>query len=119
MARVLIVDDALFMRVMLTNMVEELGHEVVGCGGNGLEGFEKYKELKPDIVTLDITMPDVDGLEGLKMITSYDKQAKVIMCSAMGQQFMVVEAIQHGAKDFLVKPFNKERIEEAFNKLLS
>lgn len=117
MKKVLIVDDAKFMQMMLTKILEKNGYKVIGYASNGLEGFEKYKELKPDIVTMDITMPEVSGLEGLGMIMDYDRSAKVVMCSAMGQQTMVIEAIQLGAKDFLVKPFNEERIVDSLAKL--
>ncbi len=116
--RVLITDDAIFMRTMLKDILTRIGCEIVGEAGNGKEAFEQYKKLKPDLVTLDITMPEHDGLEGLKLIMEYDKNAKCIMCSAMGQQTMVVQAIQTGAKDFIVKPFNAERIAESVNKAL-
>lgn len=113
---ILIVDDAMFMRTMLKNILVKQGFNVVGEAGNGKEALEKYKELHPDIVTLDITMPEVDGLQAVKDIMDYDRNAKVIMCSAMGQQAMVLEAIKSGAKDFIVKPFQPERVLEAINK---
>ena len=113
---ILIVDDAMFMRTMLKSILAKSGFNVVGEAGNGREALEKYKELKPDIVTLDITMPEVDGLQTVKDIIAYDRNAKVIMCSAMGQQAMVLEAIKSGAKDFIVKPFQPERVLEAINK---
>lgn len=115
--RILVVDDAMFMRKMLGNILIKAGHTVVGEASNGSEALIKYKELHPDLVTLDITMPKVDGLKGIKLIRDYDSNAKVIMCSAMGQQAMVLEAIQSGAKDFIVKPFNQEVIISALKKL--
>ena len=114
--KILICDDAAFMRMMLKDMILKLGHEVIGEAKNGKEAIDKYKELKPDLVTMDITMPDVDGLEGLKGIMDYDRNAKVIMCSAMGQEAMVLESIKTGAKDFIVKPFKIERVRDALEK---
>ena len=114
--RVLIVDDAAFMRMMLRNILVKLEYEVVGEACNGQEGYNKYMELKPDIVTLDITMPEVDGLKCLKMIKDTDPQAQVIMCSAMGQQHLVLEAVKTGAKDFIIKPFQPDRVQSALNK---
>lgn len=118
MARVLIVDDAMFMRTMIKDMVLKMGYEVVGEAQNGIEAVSKYKELKPDVVTLDITMPEMDGVAALKEIRAFDGNAKVIMCSAMGQQAMVVDAIQNGAKDFIVKPFQADRVKEALHKVV-
>lgn len=116
MARILIVDDAVFMRMMLKDILTKNGYEVVGEASNGKEAYDKYKELKPDIVTMDITMPEVDGLQALKNIKADFPEAKIIMCSAMGQQVMVVEAIQCGARDFIVKPFQADRVIEAIQK---
>lgn len=116
MAKVLIVDDAAFMRMMLKDILVKNGYEVAGEAENGQMAIDKYAELKPDIVTMDITMPDVDGIQALKQIKSSDPSAKVIMCSAMGQQAMVLEAIQGGARDFIVKPFQPERVLEAIGK---
>ncbi len=115
---VLITDDAAFMRMMLKDILTKGGYEVIGEAGNGNEALEKYKELKPDIVTMDITMPDCDGIQGLKNIKAVDVGANVIMCSAMGQQAMVLEAIQSGAKDFIVKPFQPDRVLEALKKVV-
>lgn len=115
--KVLIVDDASFMRKLLGDIISKSGFEIVGEGGNGQEGFDLYKQLKPDIVTLDITMPDVTGLECVKMIRKFDPNANIVMCSAMGQQAMVIEAIQAGAKDFIVKPFQATRVIEALTKV--
>lgn len=115
MARVLVVDDATFMRHMLAQMLAGV-HEVCGEAGNGLEAIEKYKELKPDIVTMDITMPDMQGIEAVRKIMEYDPKAKIVMCSAMGQRAMVLDAMKAGARDFLVKPFQKDRILDAIAK---
>lgn len=117
--KILLVDDATFMRMMLRNVLEKAGHTIVGEASNGREGLEKYKELKPELVFLDITMPEVDGLACIKSIRAFDNKANVIMCSAMGQQAMVIEAIQSGAKDFIVKPFQPDRIYEAIKKVTS
>ncbi|RBP46785.1 chemotaxis protein CheY [Garciella nitratireducens] len=116
--RVLVVDDAVFMRMMIKDILVKNEFEVVGEAANGAEAVEKYKELKPDIVTMDITMPEMDGIEAVKEIRKIDPNAKIIMCSAMGQQAMVMDAIQAGAKDFIVKPFQGERVLEALNKAL-
>ena len=113
MRTVLIVDDAAFMRNILKNILETSGYKVAGEAVNGNDGILKYKELKPDIVTMDITMPECDGLKAVKEIVDYDKTAKVVMCSAMGQQAMVIEAIHNGALDFIVKPFQKDRVIES------
>lgn len=116
--RVLIVDDAAFMRMMIKNILIENDFEVVGEANDGLQGVEKFKEFKPDLVTMDITMPEMDGIAALKEIKKLDPNAKVIMCSAMGQQAMVIDAIQAGAKDFIVKPFQADRVIEAIKKTL-
>ncbi|MFN4223375.1 MAG: chemotaxis protein CheY [Fervidobacterium nodosum] len=118
MARVLVVDDAAFMRMMLKDILTKAGHEVVGEAANGVEAVEKYKELKPDVVTMDITMPEMNGIDAIKEIKKFDPNATVIVCSAMGQQAMVIEAIQAGAKDFIVKPFQAARVIEAIQKVL-
>ncbi len=117
MPRILITDDAAFMRMMLKDILTQGGHEVVGEAVDGVEACSKYKELRPDIVTMDITMPNMDGITALKTIIAEDPRAKIIMCSAMGQQAMVIQAIQSGAKDFIVKPFQPKRVLEAINKL--
>jgi len=116
--RILIVDDAAFMRMMIRDILTKNGFEVVGEGADGAQAVEKYKELKPDLVTMDITMPEMDGIAALKEIRKLDPGAKVIMCSAMGQQAMVIDAIQAGAKDFIVKPFQADRVIEAIKKTL-
>jgi two-component system chemotaxis response regulator CheY len=118
MARVLIVDDAAFMRMMLKDILVKNGLEVVGEAVNGADAIEKYKELKPDVVTMDITMPEMDGITAVKNIKALDPKANVIMCSAMGQQPMVLEAIQSGAKDFVVKPFQADRVMDSISKVL-
>jgi len=116
MARVLIVDDAAFMRISIKNMLSKNGYEVVGEADNGRVGVEKYKELSPDIVTMDITMPEMGGLEALKEIMKFDPVAQVIMVSAMGQEAIVRDAIISGAKGFIVKPFKEEGIISAIKK---
>lgn len=118
MAKVLIVDDAAFMRMMIKDILTKNGFEVVGEASNGVKAVELYKKEKPDIVTMDITMPDMDGIEAVKAIKGIDANAKVIMCSAMGQQSMVMDAIRAGAKDFIVKPFQADRVLEAITKVL-
>jgi|SRR5690625_899903 len=115
---VLIVDDAAFMRMMIKDILEKNGYTVAGEAENGIVAVEKYKELNPDIVTLDITMPEMDGITALKEIKAFDPNAVVVMCSAMGQQAMVIDAIQAGAKDFIVKPFQAERVIEAISKAI-
>lgn len=119
MARILIVDDAKFMRMTLSNILTKANHEVVGETDNGRDAIRLYRELSPDLVTLDITMPEMSGLEALKSIKKEFPQAKVIMCSAMGQQKMVVESIEAGAKDFIVKPFDEGRVIDAINRVLN
>lgn len=114
--RVLITDDAAFMRMMLKDILTKNGHEVVGEAANGAEMLIKYEETQPDIVTLDITMPEMDGLTAIKELRKKHPDANVIMCSAMGQQSMVIDAIQSGAKDFIVKPFQAERVIECLEK---
>ncbi len=116
--RVLVVDDAAFMRMMIKDILNKNGFEVVGEAANGQEAVEKYKELKPELTTMDITMPEMDGITAVKEIKKDDPAAKIIMCSAMGQQAMVIEAIQAGAKDFIVKPFQPDRVVEAMRKAL-
>lgn len=118
MASVLIVDDAAFMRMMIKDILSKNGFEIAGEAANGAEAIEKFKEVSPDLVTMDITMPEMDGIQALKEIRQIDSGAKVIMCSAMGQQSMVIDAIQSGAKDFIVKPFQADRVLEAIKKVL-
>lgn len=115
---ILICDDAAFMRMMIKDILTKNGYNVAGEAENGVKALEKYNETKPDLVLMDITMPEMDGIEALKQIRAADSSASVIMCSAMGQQAMVIEAIQSGAKDFIVKPFQAERVLEAVKKVV-
>jgi two-component system chemotaxis response regulator CheY len=116
--RILIVDDAAFMRMMIRDILTKNGYEVCGEANDGAQAIERFKELRPDLITMDITMPEMDGINSLKEIKKIDPNAKVIMCSAMGQQAMVIDAIQAGAKDFIVKPFQADRVIEAIKKTL-
>jgi two-component system chemotaxis response regulator CheY len=118
MARILIADDAAFMRMMIKNILTQNGHEVVGEAANGAEAVARYAELQPDVMTMDITMPEKDGIEALKEIIAADPQAKVVMCSALGQETKVIESIRSGAKDFVVKPFQHDRVLSAVTKAL-
>ena len=113
-----ICDDAAFMRMMIKDILTKNGYNVVGEAENGLKAVEKYTETKPDLVLMDITMPEMDGIQALKKIKELDSGATVIMCSAMGQQAMVIESIQAGAKDFIVKPFQADRVIEAVKKVV-
>ena len=115
---ILICDDAAFMRMMIKDILTKNGYTVVGEAENGAKDVEKYAELKPDLVLMDITMPEMDGIQALKKIKEADPSATVIMCSAMGQQAMVIESIQSGAKDFIVKPFQADRVLEAVRKVV-
>lgn len=115
---ILVVDDAMFMRKMLVDIFAKYGHTIVGEASNGKEAFEIYKATKPDLVTMDITMPEMDGIEAVKQIKAVNPGAKVIMCSAMGQQSMVMDAIKAGASDFIVKPFQADRVLEAVKKIV-
>jgi two-component system chemotaxis response regulator CheY len=117
-AKVLVVDDAVFMRRMLSGILKQGGHEVVAEAANGRESVEQYKKSKPDVVTMDIIMPEMGGIEAVKEIVAQDKNAKILIVSAMGQQQLVVEAIQAGAKDFIVKPFEASRVLSAVDRLL-
>nr|WP_302596518.1 response regulator [uncultured Cellulosilyticum sp.] len=116
--RIVVVDDAAFMRMMLKDILVKNGFEVVGEAENGLKAIDAYKEHTPDLMLMDITMPELDGIGAVKRIKEIDANAKIVMCSAMGQQAMVLESIQAGAKDFIVKPFQADRIVEAVNKVL-
>jgi two-component system chemotaxis response regulator CheY len=118
MARVLVVDDAAFMRKMVSDALSGGGHEIVGEAANGSEAVQRFQELRPDVMTLDITMPEKDGLAALKEIIAVDPGAKVIMCSALGQESKVLESIKLGAKDFVVKPFQADRVLSAIEKAL-
>jgi len=116
--RILITDDALFMRVTLKNILSKSGYEIVGEAANGRESVELYKSQKPDLVTMDITMPEMDGITAVREIKKVDPNANIIMCTAMGQKSMVLEAVSAGAKDFLVKPFQPDKVVEAVQKLI-
>jgi two-component system chemotaxis response regulator CheY len=115
---VLVCDDAIFMRTMISDILTQAGFEVVGEAESGTQAVEKYHALKPDLVTMDIVMPDMGGIEAVRAICKTDPDAKILMCSAMGQQALVVEAIQAGAKDFVVKPFQPSRVLEAVQRVL-
>lgn len=116
MAKVMICDDAAFMRMMIKDILVKNGYNIAGEAENGVKAVEKYQETKPDLVLMDITMPEMDGIQALKKIKAIDANASVVMCSAMGQQEMVIESIQSGARDFIVKPFQPDRVIEAVKK---
>ena len=115
---ILVCDDAAFMRMMIKDILSKNGYNIVGEAENGAKAVEKYAETKPDLVLMDITMPEMDGIQALKKIKETDPGAKIIMCSAMGQQAMVIESIQSGAKDFIVIPFQPDRVLEAVKKVI-
>jgi two-component system chemotaxis response regulator CheY len=115
---VLVCDDAIFMRTLVSDILQQAGFDVVGQAETGSQAVEAYKRLRPDLVTMDIVMPDLGGIDAVREITAFDPDAKVLMCSAMGQQALVVEAIQAGAKDFVVKPFQASRVLEAVQRVL-
>ena len=119
MARVLVVDDAAFMRKVVSDALAAGGHEVVGEAGNGVEAVQQFRALSPELTTLDITMPEKDGLQALVEIIALDPGARVLMCSALGQESKVIESIKLGAKDFVVKPFQADRVLEAVGKALT
>lgn len=118
MAKILIVDDSRTSRKFLRTMLEADQHEIIGEASNGLEGIEKYKELHPDITTMDITMPELDGIDALRQIMEYDPDAKVVMVTAAGQKNKIVEAVKYGAKDFLAKPFEADQIRSIINGII-
>ena len=117
--RVLIVDDAKFMRYMLKNILTDIGYEVIGEAADGAQACEMYKQLAPDIVTMDIVMPNINGIEALKEIRSTDPNARVVMISAIDQREPLMEALKFGAADYVVKPFEKERVEEAMQRVIA
>ncbi len=117
--RVLVVDDAIFMRKMISDILEGNDMEVVGEADTGALAVEKYKELKPDLVIMDIIMPEMNGIDAVRQIIANDLQAKIVMCSALGQQALVQDAMTAGAKDFLIKPFNPSRVIEVVSKILN
>ena len=114
----LVCDDSVFMRTMVSDILRNAGFEIVGEAETGKQAIEKYRELKPDLVTMDIVMPEMGGIDAVREICKGDPDAKILMCSAMGQQALVVEAIQAGAKDFVVKPFQPSRVLEAVQRVL-
>ncbi|NOZ58188.1 MAG: response regulator [Euryarchaeota archaeon] len=116
--RVLIADDAAFMRNMLRKILTQAGYEVVGEASTGTEAVEKYKEVRPHVVTMDIVMPEKDGIEAVREIIEFDPNAVIIMCSALGQQSMIIEAIQAGAKDYIIKPFQPNKVVETIKKVV-
>ncbi len=115
---VLVCDDAIFMRTMISDILSQAGYEVVGEAETGTQAVERFKDLNPDLVTMDIVMPDMGGIDAVREIVKIAPNAKILMCSAMGQQALVVEAIQAGAKDFVVKPFQPSRVLEAVQRVL-
>lgn len=115
---VLVCDDAVFMRTLLSDILTQSGFEVIGEAETGVQAIERYKQLRPDLVTMDIVMPDMGGIDAVREITKFDSEARILMCSAMGQQALVVEAIQAGAKDFVVKPFQPSRVLEAVQRVM-
>jgi two-component system chemotaxis response regulator CheY len=115
---VLVCDDAIFMRTMITDILSQAGYDIVGEAESGAQAVQRYRDLRPDLVTMDIVMPDMGGIEAVREIVKQDPDAKILMCSAMGQQALVVEAIQAGAKDFVVKPFQPSRVLEAVQRVL-
>lgn len=119
MRKVLIVDDAAFMRLAIRTVLEKNGFEIVGEAENGIESLRKYKDLKPDIVTMDITMDEMSGIDALKAIRKYDVNAKIVIVSAMGHDSLVREAVINGAKSFIVKPFKEEHVVQTLNKVLA
>ncbi|MGF7050239.1 two-component system chemotaxis response regulator CheY [Paenibacillus sp. DS2015] len=119
MAKILVVDDSLFMRVILKEIILNMGHTVIGEAENGIEAIQRYSELQPDLITMDINMPMMSGITALKEILEINPQAKILICSALGQQKFITEAIRAGAKDFVVKPIQEERVIEAISKIIS
>ena len=115
--RILIVDDTLFMRVKMKGLLEKWGYQVVGEGANGREAIEKYKLLQPDLVLMDITMPEMDGIAALKEIRAFDAKATVIMVSALGQESFVMDAVRSGARNYLVKPVQDIKLQEVLARL--
>ncbi|MCL6590081.1 MAG: response regulator [Firmicutes bacterium] len=119
MKKILIVDDALFMRKMLRETLEKNGYEIIGEAENGIMGIEKYKELRPDLITMDITMPQMDGINAIKAIHDFDPQAKIVVISSMGQEYLIREAITSGAKGFIIKPFKEKTVIETISEILN
>lgn len=115
---ILIVDDALFMRKMLNDILTKAGYTVIAEAGDGDEAYQKYKEFKPDLVTMDITMPVTSGIDGVKKIKEEFPDAKIVMCSAMGQESMVIESVRAGAQGFIVKPFKQDNVIDSVQKII-
>ncbi len=118
MASILIADDAMFMRASIKKLMEDSGHTVIGEAANGEEAISKFTELKPDVLILDITMPGMDGIEALKRIKEMDPAAKIIICSAVGQPAIIAKAIESGAREFIVKPFESAHLQAAVEKIM-
>lgn len=118
MSNVLIVDDSRTSRRMLKGLLEDMGFNIVGEAVNGEDGFVKYKELKPDLVTLDITMPVIDGIQALQLIKKFDPEARVVMITAAGQRDKMVAAVKYGASEFITKPYETEEVESVLNKIM-
>jgi two-component system chemotaxis response regulator CheY len=118
MSRILLVDDSAFMRMFLKSILSEDGHEIVGEANNGVDAFETFKKVKPDLTLMDITMPEMDGIQAVKKIREFEQSARIVMVSAMGQEFFIKEALRAGACDFIVKPFKKEKVKEVTNRVL-
>lgn len=116
--RILIADDSTFMRTILKKVLENAGYAIAGEAANGLQAVEKYSELHPDLVLLDVTMPELDGIQALKRIVASDPDANCVICSAIGQRWMIVEAIEYGAKDFIIKPFQADRVLTAIGNVI-
>ena len=119
MATILVVDDAAFMRLMLKDMLERAGHMVVSEAANGLEAVDKYRAHRPDLVIMDLNMPELGGIEALEQIVRFDAKAKIIMCSALGHKHLIVSAVRRGAKDYVLKPFQSERVLGAISRVLN
>ncbi len=119
MAKILLADDISFIKMVQRDILEKAGYEIVGEATDGKEAVEKYIKLKPDVVIMDITMPKMDGLNAIKLIKKHDPSARIIVCSALGQHKLIIEAIKAGVKDFVVKPFEPERLLKAIEKALS
>ncbi|HHX77617.1 MAG TPA: response regulator [Firmicutes bacterium] len=117
--RILVTDDTAFMRMTLKNILQKNGYEIAGEAEDGIQAVEKYQQIKPDLVTMDITMPNMDGITAIKEIMKIDSNAKIVVCSAMGQKSLVIDALSAGAKDFIVKPFQPDRILDAVRRVLA
>ncbi|WP_094607106.1 Chemotaxis protein CheY [Sporomusa silvacetica DSM 10669] len=119
MARVLVCDDSAFMRMMIKKLLTDMGHEIVAEGGDGKQGVQLYRQFKPDLVTMDITMPIMDGIQAVKHIHEEDPVARIVMVTAIGQRSIISEALKAGASGFVIKPFDPEQVQETVNKVLA